>query len=594
MIFKKSFSWILAVVMAVSMTVPLTVESFGETKTVKSCAIQDGKYPNAAVDLDEAVGNAALKAVEDTILTGLQNRADEIDVSGYNIDNDAFYNIFFGTLNSHPELFFVESYSCNAIGGFVKTVFPRYKSEYTEADSQVFEKKTNEILSQIEEDWTDYQKALFIHDYIGTHVKYDMEMKKYDAYNALVEGSSVCQGYTLAFKHLCNCLDIPCEVIVSEEIDHAWNAIKIDGSYYYLDITWDDGEVGPQAPYYCSHSLFLLTTEETYESHESKDWMKGDFSDAYNTIITGPSRKNGDTAFVYDIFSAILQIGPIMYYFDMNDEGWSYCKYDSGTKEIKKIYKFNYEDMSNAPVFVYDGKRIYINDKRSIFMITPEDQVGLLYRLTSAEYKKGEIGNLSVDGNVLTYYVYKEYYDENTLAATGTCDLDFETIPVKSVTGIDATYTGKFIDPAVKAIDEAGNVISSDNYSLDVERTIEYVGKHKILVTFKNHYVGPPTTTMIVKPKKTSLKKVKGKKKAFKATWAKRTAQVTGYELEYSLNNDFTNSKTKKITKNTKTSKTISKLKKKKKYYVRIRTYKEKGSVTYYSNWSATKPVKTR
>ncbi|MBQ6496107.1 MAG: fibronectin type III domain-containing protein [Firmicutes bacterium] len=593
MLFKKSFTWILAVVMAVTMTVPLTVESFSEPKAVKSGAIQEGTFPDA-VYLDASIGSAASNAVEDAIVEGLHDRVSTIDLSRYNVSEDELYNIFFGALNNHPELFYVYSYGASSSNGLVKSISLFYKSEYTEADSQAFSQKTNEILSQVEEGWTDYRKALFLHDYLATHIEYDTELEKYDAYNALVEGSCVCQGYSLAFKHLCNCLDIPCEVIISVGIDHAWNAVCIDGSYYYVDITWDDGASGPQAQCYCAHDLFLLTTKEMHESHESEDWMKGDYSDAYNTMVTGPSRRKGDTAFVYDVFSAILQIGPLMYYFDMDDEGWIYCKYDSETKETKTIYKYNYEDRSDQPVFVYDGKRIYINSSKSIFMIMPEDQIGLLYRLTSAEYKKGEIGNLSIDGNVLTYYVYEVYWDEDSLAATGTCDLDFETIPVKSVTGIDATYTGDFIKPAVEAIDEADNVISSDNYLLDVEETIENVGRHKILVTFMNHYVGPTTTTMIVNPKKTSLKKVKGKKKAFKATWAKRTAQVTGYELEYSLNNDFTNSKTKKITKNTKTSKTISKLKKKKKYYVRIRTYKEKGSVTYYSNWSATKPVKTR
>ena len=77
--------------------------------------------------------------------------------------------------------------------------------------------------------------------------------------------------------------------------------------------------------------------------------------------------------------------------------------------------------------------------------------------------------------------------------------------------------------------------------------------------------------------------------------WKKVSAQVTGYQLQYSKSSGFASgNKTVKITSCKTTSKKVTGLSAKKKYYVRIRTYKTVGSNTYYSSWSAAKTVKTK
>ena len=94
--------------------------------------------------------------------------------------------------------------------------------------------------------------------------------------------------------------------------------------------------------------------------------------------------------------------------------------------------------------------------------------------------------------------------------------------------------------------------------------------------------------------KTTSLSKVAAAKKAFTAKW-KKSSNITGYEIQYALNSKFTKSKkTVKITKATTVSKKIKKLKAKKKYYVRVRTYVTENGTKYYSAWSKYKTVKTK
>ena len=112
----------------------------------------------------------------------------------------------------------------------------------------------------------------------------------------------------------------------------------------------------------------------------------------------------------------------------------------------------------------------------------------------------------------------------------------------------------------------------------------------------------PATTTSTKKPTWQQIRKpiciiksaknAKGKKIVVK--WKKNTAG-NGYQIQYSTSKKFAKgNKTKTISKNKTTSYTIKKLKKKKTYYVRIRTYKKVSGKTYYSEWSSVKKVKIK
>lgn len=106
----------------------------------------------------------------------------------------------------------------------------------------------------------------------------------------------------------------------------------------------------------------------------------------------------------------------------------------------------------------------------------------------------------------------------------------------------------------------------------------------------------PSTTknTETVKPKKTSIKKLSKGKKKFTVTWAK-VSGVKGYQIQYSSDKKFKkNNKSVTVTKQKTTKATVKKLKSKKNYYVRVRTYKTVNGKKIYSSWSKVKSVKTK
>ena len=141
-----------------------------------------------------------------------------------------------------------------------------------------------------------------------------------------------------------------------------------------------------------------------------------------------------------------------------------------------------------------------------------------------------------------------------------------------------------------------GNVVLKNGKDYTVSyKSNKNVGTATVVITGKGNYTGTVTKTFKINPKGTSLKKLTAGSKQFKATWNKNTIQTTGYEIQYSTSSNFTSGKkTVKVKKNKTTSTTVKKLKAKKKYYVRIRTYKTVNGKTYYSGWSKVLNVKTK
>lgn len=163
----------------------------------------------------------------------------------------------------------------------------------------------------------------------------------------------------------------------------------------------------------------------------------------------------------------------------------------------------------------------------------------------------------------------------------------------------EMVYNGKSKKPSVKVTDRLGRIISSRNYQLVYQNNIN-VGQATVVVIFKGDYKGNQKKNFTIDPKGTSLSKLKAKKKGLTISWNRQASQTSGYEIQYSTSSKFTKKATKTVTvKNSRTtSRSISKLKAKKKYYVRIRTYKNAKvngkTKKFYSGWSKSKSVKTK
>ncbi len=160
----------------------------------------------------------------------------------------------------------------------------------------------------------------------------------------------------------------------------------------------------------------------------------------------------------------------------------------------------------------------------------------------------------------------------------------------------ESVYNGKQQKPKVTVKDSKGkNLRKGRDYTVTYQKDMKKAGQHTVTVKFKGNYYGTVKMYLTINPKKTSLSKATPTEKGFDLKWKKQAKEISGYEIAYSTSNKFTPKSTKTLTVGKgKTSKSITGLKAKKKYHVRIRTYKKVKGKKYYSDWSKAKSVKTK
>ena len=100
---------------------------------------------------------------------------------------------------------------------------------------------------------------------------------RYTGYGLLVKGTAVCQGYAEAYMDLMTRAGIPCIIVVSEDMNHSWNLVKIGGSWYHVDVTWDDPSFDQTKDVYgyVGHNYFLISDNTMTDSnHNHYNWTK--------------------------------------------------------------------------------------------------------------------------------------------------------------------------------------------------------------------------------------------------------------------------------------------------------------------------------
>ncbi len=227
---------------------------------------------------------------------GLSHTFDGVHVSSF---DDSLSIAVRALTNEHPEFFWLNggySYTKrravgSAVGTYEVTLSCYDYWTYT-SDAQKYidtlEQKAEEIVAQASAYSTDYERVLFVHDYIVKNVDYNHEAadetaktvrkasseQAYSAYGCIVDDQAICGGYSKGFQLLMTMLDIECIYVTgygSSEY-HGWNCVRIGEDYYLIDLTWDDpGTVQKDGSYKYSgmatYTYFALTSEQMGRTH---------------------------------------------------------------------------------------------------------------------------------------------------------------------------------------------------------------------------------------------------------------------------------------------------------------------------------------
>ena len=163
------------------------------------------------------------------------------------------------------------------------------------------------------------------------------------------------------------------------------------------------------------------------------------------------------------------------------------------------------------------------------------------------------------------------------------------------------TENGKVQKATVVAKDSANKTIAASNYTVSYSNSnSKKTGTYTATVKFNGkNYTGTKKLTYKINakaPAKTTVKLSKAKKTSLKASWSK-VANATSYEVQYGTSKSFKGAKTVKVSSKS-SSKVLTKLKKNKKYYVRVRAVRtvkvDNKNTTLRASWSSAKNLKTK
>lgn len=369
---------------------------------------------------------------DEAVKDAIRSAKDSIDVTGFGITKDNISRVHHYIIRTFPDMCSSPLWTYHMDGNNITKLSFTYPQDRQAvlAKYRALNRVKKQILSGLDSGMTDVEKALALHDYIVSHCKYDskkpvktdtgiqMEFSEdaANAYGILINGTGICQGYSMAYAYLMQACKIPCIYVSSETADHAWNLAFLDGHWYHIDTTWDDPT--PDKLGYVGHHWFATSTKTMLSySAEKSDFIATDHG---GDVTLQASDQTYETGFWKDTNAGTHYYQNKWYYVDKKT--FDIYSYDFAAKEKTRILQKTAQKWRvwDEPGVIYTesqaktaafGKDFYYTTPDAIWKIDLENRRES--QIFQADTKTGDIYGLGMIGSEL-FYVQKKQPDSET------------------------------------------------------------------------------------------------------------------------------------------------------------------------------------
>lgn len=422
-------------------------------------------------------------AFDARLVEAFKNYESSVDVSDIGITRDEAYNGGINTvINSHPEIIGIAgtSYYYSPSTNLVTKIVITYTSNARE-EQQKLDAAINELNSRVDiSGMTDEEIVLAYHEYLTSTVAYAYAAylqgslggaHEYDMYGALVNHSSVCQGYAETMFYLLKKAGLSCAIASSQNINHAWNIVKVNGKWYHVDATWDDPVW--DMPGRSNHDYFLVSfdtmNKNTLVNH-TKDRtdmvVSAQWGDTYTSAID-TTYESGK--FWNGVNKAILYKDGYWYSIGSgaSDTGYQINKYQYSTGTNKVIYSGTAKWTAPSGGY-YPGVygSIYLHGN-SLYFTTPDSLKKI--DLISAAASPVEILNIRTKYNSASgsnLYAFGEQYGKVVYFIADTPNLK-QTKDTSDSTKYNKNYEEYTLDICISHNWDAGVVTKQPTYKTE-------------------------------------------------------------------------------------------------------------------------------
>lgn len=375
------------------------------------------KLPSEDADAAEVIVAEELfkdipQELTDKVADAMFNFKESVNIESFNLSTDAAVALFSAIAKSYPSEYSLLSRSAftykiafSPSRGNITSIRFYYGENANLSDYQRRVTETQNAVNRLVEKtkgMSDFEKALYVHDYIVLNCEYDEELltlknadgtldgeiysERYTEYSVLVNGTGICGSYALAYRTVMNACGVECLYLSSMEMNHGWNLIKLDGSWYHVDCCWDDPT--PDRLGVARRTYFLRTDDEMMEL-EHYSWSPGNYKANSSKYSSMP--RNDDSVQKYE------------------DGCWYYL--DSGTIYSCDTYGNDRQEIASVTVNcveIEDGELFYSYGRGIYSLDTSSGDGTLSYYLPDAacigEAKYSFIRNMYIDGDDLLGY----------------------------------------------------------------------------------------------------------------------------------------------------------------------------------------------
>ena len=314
------------------------------------------------------------------MLNGIRERQNEFYLTS--ADEDVISKVYHALLKDHPELFWVHNREEVYTTSYKGTDYCRFSPGYTYTEQEISEIMTemqnavNEVNAEITQNASDYDKVKMIYTYLIDHTEYEASDDDQNIAGVFWKKKAVCAGYARAVQYLLEQLGIPCIYVEGSARDsdegHAWNIVKINEQYYYVDATNGD------------QPSFLEGGAVQLEEHKTViyDYLCP-FPQEYEQVYTASDEFPVPECTAADLNFYVLNQAC----FDTYDEQqiYDFCcmRLDNGAAVVR--FKFTSQDAFDSAYrqWIQDG---YIQNMARYYL--------QLYGLETVEYHYGILDNL--------------------------------------------------------------------------------------------------------------------------------------------------------------------------------------------------------
>jgi len=240
--------------------------------TVKDLSVDEESFLDCYVYKTLSADDRALYR---TIYDGIM--AHETEISVNTLSEELLYNMYRAVIADHGEIFWTDGCSVREYerrGKLIElTLLPSYTkdSEISAYFKDVVAGKVDEILMSAPFTGTDYEKLLFVYDYMVKNVSYSRAAdENQNILSVFLYKQTLCQGYAEAMQYLLGELGIESAVITGYlgNVPHAWNLVRLDGEYYYCDLSLGTQKLGERT---IPHYAYFAVNDEACRLRHTAD-----------------------------------------------------------------------------------------------------------------------------------------------------------------------------------------------------------------------------------------------------------------------------------------------------------------------------------